>query len=59
MKEKSFSAVFLNRTTFNMTSCLELEEETDEEGVSKENCSEETNKIVATLEAMPVCLNWG
>ena len=42
-----------------MTSCSELEEETEEEGVSKENCSEETDKIVASLEAVPVCLKWG
>jgi len=41
-----------------MTSCSELEEETDEEGVSKENCSGETDKIVVALEAMPICLNW-
>jgi len=56
-KERSFSAAFLNRTTVNMTSCSELEEETNEEGVSKQNCSGEMDKIVATLEAMPICLN--
>ena len=43
----------------NMTSCSELEEETDEEAASKENCSGETDKNVASLEAMPICLNWG
>jgi len=42
-----------------MTSCSKLEEETDEEGVSKENCSGETDKTVAALEAMLICLNWG
>jgi len=42
-----------------VTSYLELEEETNEEAVSKENCSKETDKTVAALEAMPVCLNWG
>jgi len=42
-----------------MTSCYELEEEIDEEGDSKENCSGEKDKIVAALEAMPICLNWG
>jgi len=31
MKQRSFSAPFLDRTTFNMTSCSELEEEIDEE----------------------------
>jgi len=41
-----------------MTSCSEVEEETDEEGDSKENCSGETEKTVATLEAMPIRLNW-
>jgi len=59
MKEKFFLAAFLNRIIVNMTSCLELEEETNEEGVNKENCSEETDKAVAALEAMPVCLTWG
>ena len=42
-----------------MASCFELEEETDEDGVSKENCSGETDKIVTALEAMAICLNWG
>jgi len=59
MKGKSFSVVFLDRTMVNMTSCSELEEEIDEEGVRKENYSRETDKIVAALEAMLVCLNWG
>jgi len=40
-----------------MTLCYEVEEETDEEGGSKENCSGETDKIVAALEAMPMHLN--
>jgi len=57
MKEKSFSTSFLDRTTVNMTSCSELEEETDEEGVSKENCSGEIDKIAAAVEAMVICLN--
>ena len=47
MKEKSFSAAFLDRTTVNMVSCSESEEEIDEEGVSKENCSGEIDKTVA------------
>jgi len=42
-----------------MTSCSELEEETDEEGISKKNCSREMNKTVAALKALPICLNWG
>jgi len=58
MKEKSFSVAFLDWTTVNMTLCSDLEEETDEEGVSKENCSGETDKTMAALEAMPMCLNW-
>jgi len=57
MKEKSFSAAFLVRITANMTSCSKLEEETNEEGVSNKNCSEETDKTMITLEAMPICLN--
>jgi len=57
MKEKSFSTSFLDRTTVNMTACSELEEETDEEGVSKENCSGEIDKIAAAVEAMVICLN--
>jgi len=36
-----------------MTSCSEVEEETDEEGSSEENYSGETNKTVAALEATP------
>jgi len=59
IKERSFSAAFLDRTTVNMTSCSELEEETDEEGFNKENYLGETDKTVAALEAMPICLNWG
>ena len=42
-----------------MTLCYEVEEETDEEGDSKEDCSRETDKTVATLEAMLICLSWG
>jgi len=42
-----------------MTSCSELDEEIDEEGVSMENYSKETDKTVTTPEAMPICLNWG
>jgi len=36
VKERTFSADFLDTTTVNMTSCLELEEEIDDAGVSKE-----------------------
>jgi len=56
-KASSFSASFLDGTTVNMRSCSELEEETDEEGVSMENCSGETDKTVAALDAMLICLN--
>jgi len=59
MKESSFSAAFLDKTTVNMTSCSELGEETYEEGANKENCSGEMDKTVAAVEAMPICLNWG
>jgi len=37
MEDGSFSAAFLHIIMVNMTSCSELEEETDEEGVDKEN----------------------
>jgi len=51
MEERSFLATFLGRITINMTSCSELEEETNEEGVSKENCSGEMDETVVALEA--------
>jgi len=57
MKKRSLSSAFLHRTMVNMTSCSELEEETNKEGISKEDCSRETDKLVAALEAMPICLN--
>jgi len=41
-----------------MTSCSELAEETDEDGVNKEYCLGETDKTVAALVAMPIVLNW-
>ena len=59
MQERSFPVTFLNGTAINMTSCSEVEEKTDKEGASKENCSGETNKTVPALKAMPICLNWG
>jgi len=49
MKGRSFSADFLDKTTINVTLCSELKEQIDEEGVSNENCLEETNKTVAAL----------
>jgi len=58
-EERPCSAAILNRATVNMTSCSELEEETNEESDSKENCSEEIDKTMASLEAMPKGLNWG
>ena len=59
MEERSFSAAFINRTMVNVPSCSELEDETNEEGISKGNCSEQMNKAVAALKAMLICLNWG
>ena len=41
----------------NMTWCFEFEEETNDEGVSKENFSGKADKIVDALNAMPICLN--
>ena len=42
-----------------MTLCSELEEVTYEEDGKQENSLGETDKTVATLEAIPICLNWG
>jgi len=58
MQERSFAVTFLDRTTVNMTSCFELEEETNEEDGSKDNCLGEPDKTVAATEAMPMNLNW-
>ena len=58
MQERSFSVTLLDRITVNMTSCSEVEEETDKEDGRKEDCSRETDKTVASLEAMPIHLNW-
>jgi len=54
MKERIFSVDFLDKTMVKMTSCSKLEEETDGEGVSEENYSGDTDKIVVALEAMPI-----
>ena len=59
IQERSFPVTFLGRTTINMTSYSEVEEETDEDGGNKENCSGETDKNVAALEVMPIRLNQG
>jgi len=59
IQERSFPITFFDRTTINIASCSEVEDDTDEEGVGKENYSGETNKTVATLEAMPMRLNLG
>jgi len=40
-----------------MTSCSEVEEVTDEEDGSKENCLGEMGKIVDALDATTICLN--
>jgi len=56
-QEMSFLTTFFDRTTVNMASYFEVEQEIDEEGGSKENCLGEKNKIVATLETMPMFLN--
>jgi len=37
-----------------MTSDFKVEEETDEEGGNKENCSGDKDKTMASLEAMPI-----
>ena len=54
---RSFSTAFLDRTRVNMTSCSELKEETNE-GVNKENCSRDTDKTVAALEAMVIAVQY-
>jgi len=57
IQERSFPVTFFDRTIVNMTSYFEVEEETDEEGGSKDNCPGKTNMTVAALEAMPKRLN--
>jgi len=42
-----------------MASRSKVEEEIDEEGGSKANCSGETDKTMAALKAIPIRLNWG
>jgi len=42
-----------------MTSCCEIEEETNEEDGRQENSLGEKDKTLTTLEAMLVCLSWG
>ena len=41
-----------------MTSCFEVEEESNEENGKHENSLGELNKTLAALEAIPVGLNW-
>ena len=43
----------------NMTSCFEVEEKINEEDDRQKNPPREKDKTLATLEAMPMCLNWG
>jgi len=40
-----------------MASCLEIEEEMDEEGDRRESSKGEDDKTLATLEILPVSLN--
>ena len=41
-----------------MTSCSKVEEETDEEDDKQESFIREADKTLATLEALPMHLNW-
>jgi len=43
----------------NITSCSEVEAETDEEGTRKKDFLRETDKTMAALEPIPIRLNWG
>ena len=48
---------FFDKITANMASCLEIEEEMDEEGDRRESSKGEDDKTLATLEILPVSLN--
>jgi len=48
-QEISFPASFLDKIIVNMSSCFEVEEETDEEDDKQENSPRATNKTLAAL----------
>jgi len=54
-----FLVSVFDKLTVNMTSCSEVKEKADEEDGRQESSLRETDETVATLEAIPVCLNWG
>jgi len=58
-QEGFFPVIIFDKLTVNMTSCSEVEEETNDEDCRQENSPGETDKTLATLEAMPIRLNWG
>jgi len=55
-QERSFPGNIFDKLAVNMTSCFEVEEESNER---QENSIGEIDKTLAALEAIPVCLNWG
>ena len=56
-QEGFFPVSFFDKTTVNMTSYFDVEEETDVEDDRQENFPKETNKTLAALEAIPMRLN--
>ena len=58
-QERSFSVNVFDKLALNMISCSEAKEDANEEDGKQENSLGETDKTVATLEAMLMCLNWG
>jgi len=55
MQERSLPVNVFDKLTVNMTSCFEVEEESDER---HENSLGEIEKTLAALEAILVHLNW-
>jgi len=55
-QERSFPVNVFNKLALNMTSCFEVEEESDER---QENSLGEIDKALAALEAILVHINWG
>jgi len=58
-QERSFPVNVFDKLAVNITSCFEVEEESDKEDGRHENSLGEIDKTLAALEAILVHLNWG
>jgi len=58
-QERSSSVNFVNKLTFNIISCSEVEKEIDQEDDNKENWPREMSKTLAAIEAIPMRLTSG